>query len=167
MNEDRMNAKDTIMSHLMTALRMELTAVSQYRLHSHVARDLGFDVMAAKMREEMEEESGHADMLIDRILFHGGEPNLTELDQVSRATSVKQMLESNLKDEKDAIAAYSAAAADCEKTGDYVSRDLFVSLIADEEGHAEWLDRQLGLMKQLGDGIYLQTQMGDGGASAE
>lgn len=158
-----MNVDKAVMQHLATALRMELTAVNQYLLHSHILRDWGFDKLSNKMREEMAEEAGHADLLIERILFHGGEPDLSTLDKVTISETVPELLEKDLIGERAARAAYANAATDCEKAGDFVSRDLFVSLISDEEGHIEWLEKQLRLMKHLGEGMYLQSQMGAAG----
>ncbi len=161
-----MNADNIVFHHLAIALRLELTAVNQYLLHSHLLRDWGFDKLADKMREEMSEEAGHADLLIERQLFLKSIPDPSKLDEIKIVTSVREMLELDLESEHTALKAYVEAAADCEKVGDYVSRNLFVTLISDEEHHIEWLEKQLGLMKHLGDGIYLQSQIGAAGGES-
>lgn len=154
-----MKADAKIMNRLTTALAMELTAVNQYLLHAHLLEGWGFTKLSAKMREEMTEEHGHADRLIERILFLGGVPNTGKLNKVDAAKSVRSLFESDLKDEQDAVRFYSDAASECEAQKDYVTRDLFVSLTAEEEGHIGWLEQQLELMDRIGEKNYLQLQL--------
>lgn len=161
-----MTADNTVFHHLAIALRMELTAVNQYLLHSHLLRDWGFDKLADKMRVEMSEEARHADLLIERFLFLKGVPDPAKLDEIKVVPGVREVLDYDLESERKALSAYRDAAADCEKHGDYVTRNLFVLLISDEEHHIEWLEKQLGLMDRLGEGIYLQSQMGAAGSDS-
>lgn len=154
-----MKADAKVMQHLNAALAMEMTAINQYLLHAHLLEDWGFAKLAAKMREEMAEEQGHADRLIRRILFLGGVPDTGKLNAVSPAKSVRALFESDLKSEQQARRAYADAVADCTAQRDYVSRNLFIALIGDEEGHSAWLDTQLGLMDKLGEPNYLQLQL--------
>ena len=154
-----MKADAKIMKRLTEALAMELTAINQYLLHAHLLDDWGFTKLSAKMREEMAEEQGHADRLMQRILFLGGKPDTGKLNKVDAAKSVRDMFESDLKDEKQAVRVYSQAAAECEAQQDHGSRQLFLSLIADEEGHVAWLEQQLDLMKRIGEPNYLQLQL--------
>jgi bacterioferritin len=148
-----------IMTGLAAALAMELTAINRYLLHAHLLEGWGFAKLSAKMREEMAEETGHADRLMQRILFLGGVPNTGKLNKIDAAKSVRHLFERDLKDEKEAVRYYSEAASQCEAERDHGSRQLFVSLIADEEGHAARLEQQLALMDHIGEQNYLQLQL--------
>jgi bacterioferritin len=154
-----MSTNDIVMKRLKEALAMELTAINQYFLHAHLFEDWGFKKLAAKMREEMAEEQGHADQLMARIMFLDGQPDTGKLNKVYTADSVVELFKADLKEEKIATEHYATSAGECEDAHDYVSRDLFVSLLTDEEGHVDWLKEQLALIDRMGESIYLQTQM--------
>lgn len=153
-----MKGDKTVIEHLQTALTMELTAVNQYLLHAHVLEDWGLARLGAKMREEMAEEQGHADRLVGRILFLDGNPDVGRLNDVGRGNSLRGILEANLRDEMDARAYYTKAADVAADKGDLGSRDLFRALIADEEGHIDFLETQLNLFDLIGEQAYAQLQ---------
>ncbi|MEQ1715360.1 MAG: bacterioferritin [Hyphomicrobium sp.] len=161
-----MNGNAKVLEHLQTALSMELGAMQQYMLHAHVVEDWGFDGLASKMREEMQEELGHAQEYTRRIMFLGGEPVVTATKPPARAQTVKDMLEGDLKDELDAIKYYTEAAQTADKASDIGSRDLFERIVLDEEGHRGWLQKQLKLLARLGEPAYLQMQIGTASAGA-
>ncbi|QIE56153.1 bacterioferritin [Pikeienuella piscinae] len=142
--------------YLNRALRSELTAVSQYWLHYRLQADWGVGKLAKKSREESLEEMHHADKLIDRIIFLEGHPNLQSLDPLRIGETVKETLECDLAAEQDAHALYKEARKHCEKIGDYISKALFEELIADEEGHIDFLETQLELMGKIGEERYMQ-----------
>lgn len=139
-----------VIDYLNKALRSELTAVSQYWLHYRLQADWGLGHLAKKSREESVEEMQHADQLIDRIIFLGGHPNLQTLDPLRIGESAKESLECDLAGEHDARTLYIEARDHCEKVGDYVTKALFEALIADEEGHIDFLETQLELMDRIG-----------------
>jgi bacterioferritin len=139
-----------VIEYLNKALRSELTAVSQYWLHYRLQADWGLGHLAKKSREESVEEMHHADRLIDRIIFLGGHPNLQSLDPLRNGESAKESLECDLAGEHDARTLYIEARDHCEKVGDYVTKALFEALIADEEGHIDFLETQLELMSRIG-----------------
>ena len=87
--------RTTSLENLQTALSMELTAVHQYLLHAHTLEDWGIDKLAAKMREEMQEELGHAGAFIDRIMFLGGVPRLEAAKTPQKAESLKALFEAD------------------------------------------------------------------------
>jgi bacterioferritin len=158
-----MKGEPKVLQNLQRALTMELTAIHQYLLHSHVVADWGLDKLAASMRAEMQEELTHANDLIERIMFLDGEPDVSALDAIGRAQGIKDMFEIDLQDEYEARTFYTKAANDADKAGDIGSRDLFSRLVLDEEGHIDWLETQLGLLQRLGEPTYLQSQMGADG----
>lgn len=151
---------------LQQALSMELSASQQYLLHAHVLEDWGLGKLADKMREEMHEELGHAGQFIDRILFLGGDPDLTPAKKPVRAHNVKEMFEVDRADEAEAIEVYSEAAKAAYETNDIGSRVLFETIALDEEEHWSWLDQQLDLLERLGEGVYMQSQMGESAGAA-
>lgn len=128
---DRSNSLD----NLQTALEMELTAVHQYLLHSHVLDDWGLDRMANRMQTEMQEELGHASSFIDRILMLGGEPHVKPAKPPKRADTLKDLFASDRKEEEGAIDFYSSAVKDALDNGDVGTRTLFEWIILDEEEH--------------------------------
>ncbi|MTJ04571.1 MAG: bacterioferritin [Sediminimonas qiaohouensis] len=145
-----MKGDKTVIDYLNQALRSELTAVSQYWLHYRLQEDWGYGKNAAKSREESIEEMHHADKLIERIIFLEGHPNLQKLDSLRIGENLKETLEADLAAEQDARTLYIKARDDCESVGDYVSKNLFEELIADEEGHIDFLETQLDLYDTLG-----------------
>ena len=158
-----MKGNDTVIEFLNKALRHELTAVNQYWLHYRLLDDWGFTKMAAKWREESIEEMEHADKLIERILFLEGHPNLQQLDPLMIGQNIPEILDSDLKAEISARTLYLEARSACIEAGDVMSMKLFEELIADEEGHIDFLETQLSLLESLGKEKYSQLQAEDAG----
>ncbi len=151
-----MKGDPKVIEYLNKALRHELTAVSQYWLHYRLQDDWGLGSMAKKSREESIEEMQHADSLIERILFLGGHPNLQKLDSLRIGQTPKETLECDLAAEESARALYKEARDVCNDAGDYVTMKLFESLMADEEGHIDFLETQLELHDRIGAENYAQ-----------
>ena len=128
-----------VIDYLNQALRSELTAVSQYWLHYRLQENWGLGHMARKSRAESIEEMHHADKLIVRILFLEGHPNLQKLDPLRIGQSPRETLEADLAAEHDAATLYREARTYCQSVNDYVSMQLFEELLADEEGHIDFL----------------------------
>jgi bacterioferritin len=145
-----MKGDEQVIDYLNQALRSELTAVSQYWLHYRLQEDWGYGRIAAKSRAESIEEMHHADRLIERIIFLGGHPNLQKLDPLRIGETLRETLDSDLAAEHDARTLYIAARDHCDSVGDYVSKNLFETLIADEEGHIDFLETQIDLYDDLG-----------------
>ncbi|MEZ5924620.1 MAG: bacterioferritin [Hyphomicrobiaceae bacterium] len=154
-----MKGDPNVLKHLQTALGMELTAVRQYLLHAHLLADWGLDKLSAQMKQEMQEELGHADQIMTRMMFLEGEPDMKSAESVNRAKSIKDMLEADLQDEIEARRYYTAAARAADEAGDLGTRDLFQRLTLDEEGHIGWLETQLALLGRIGEAAYLQMQV--------
>lgn len=148
---------DSSIASLQKALSMELTAAQQYLLHAHVLDDWGLDKLAVKMREEMQEELGHAGQFIERILFLGGTPEVVPAKTPVKADSLRAMFESDRADEEEAIGVYTQAARDAGEAGDIGSRMMFETIALDEEGHWAWLDQQLDLLERMGEPVFTQV----------
>ncbi|ETX15837.1 bacterioferritin [Roseivivax halodurans JCM 10272] len=149
-----MKGDDKVIDYLNRAIRSELTAVNQYWLHYRLQEDWGYGKIAAKSREESIEEMHHADRLIERVIFLEGHPNLQKLDSLRIGENLKETLEADLAAEHDARKLYIEARDHCESVADYTSKNLFEELIADEEGHIDYLETQLDLYGKLGDAQY-------------
>ena len=149
-----MKGDPKVIEYLNAALRSELTAVSQYWLHYRLQDDWGLAHLAAKSRAESIEEMQHADKLITRIIFLEGHPNLQKLDSLRIGPTPRETLECDLAAEHEARTLYIEARRYCDQAGDFVTRTLFDELTADEEGHIDFLETQLGLMDRIGEENY-------------
>ena len=145
-----------VIERLNEALFLELGAVNQYWLHYRLLDDWGFSLLAKKEREESIEEMHHADRLIERILFLEGHPNLQEVAPLRIGQTLREVLEADLKGEYDARDSYKKSRDICHDAGDYVSMKLFEELLADEEGHIDFLETQIDLLDKLGEEKYGQ-----------
>jgi len=150
--------------NLQTALAMELTAVNQYLLHAHTLDDWGLDMLAQRMRDEMQEELGHAGQFIERIMFLGGTPELAPTKTPGMAETLKQLFEDDKTEEQGAIEFYSKAASEAAETNDIGTRTLFENIVLDEEGHWDWLDRQLATLKRMGEPAFMSIYMSGKGS---
>ena len=161
-----MKGDTEVIRHLNKVLFNELTAINQYFLHSKMYRHWGYKELAKHEYEESIDEMKHADRLIERILFLDGLPNLQTLGKLLIGENPKEVIECDLKLELIAHPDLKAAIAYCESVGDYVSRQLFDSILESEEEHIDWLETQLGLMAEIGDANYLLTKLGKTGESS-
>ncbi len=159
-----MKGDKKVIEHLNLALRLELTTVNQYFLHARIYKDWGLARLAKIEYDESIDEMKHADQLIERILFLEGLPNVQDLDKVLIGETVKEILECDLKAEQRAHPLYKEGIAYCESVKDYVSRDLFASILASEEEHIDFLETELSLIHKVGEQNYIQSQIKEDGA---
>lgn len=156
-----MKGDPKVIDYFNRGLRSELTAINQYWLHYRILDNWGLKAMAKIWRKESIEEMEHADKFVERILFLEGFPNMQQLEPLRIGETVKEVLEADLAAELGARALYQEAAAYCEEVKDYVSRDMFVKVMSDEEGHIDFLETQLDLIGRIGLELYTQTQIGE------
>lgn len=156
-----MKGDKKVIEHLNKVLKNELTAINQYFLHSRMYGDWGFPALEKYEYEESIDEMKHADELIKRILFLEGLPGLQQLGRLKIGENVTEVMKGDLALELEGHADLKDAIEYCESVRDYVSRDLFNSILEDEEEHIDWLETNLALIDKVGEKNYLQSQMGD------
>lgn len=157
-----MHGNEKVIAALDEALREELTAINQYFLHAEMCRRWGYQKLAAVIRKSSIEEMGHAESVIERLLFLDAEPKMEYLE-LNIGHTVQSQLEADHQLELKAIEMYNRCIRVSLENGDEVSRDLFAKLLKDEEVHLDWLETQLHQVKELGYEQYLSLQVGNGG----
>ncbi|MCG6865200.1 MAG: bacterioferritin [Thiogranum sp.] len=154
-----MQGDKKVIQYLNKALRNELTAINQYFLHARMYEDWGLKALNEKEYTESIDEMKHADALIKRTLFLEGLPNLQDLGKLKIGENTEEMLRCDLELEQEAVPLLREAIEYCEQVKDYVSRELFESILESEEEHIDWLETQLGLIEKIGLKNYQQSQM--------
>ncbi len=148
-----------IIEILNDVLSAELTAINQYFLHAKLCQNWGFHRLAKHIRAESIDEMKHADILIDRILYLKGVPNVQRLYRVRVGESVKEQFECDLALENEAIPRLAEGVRVCTEQGDVGTRILLETILASEELHKDWLEEQLELISQVGIQGYLAEQI--------
>lgn len=143
---------------LNVALRNELTAINQYFLHYRMLDHWGVERLARFEYRESIDEMKHADWLAERILFLDGLPNFQMLGRLRVGESVEEVLRSDLALEEEALPTLRDGIAHAESVRDYVSRDLFLRILENEEEHIDYLEKQFDLIGLMGIGNYVQLQ---------
>ncbi|MEM9592222.1 MAG: bacterioferritin, partial [Pseudomonadota bacterium] len=160
-------SNETTLKNLQKALQMELTAAHQYQLHAHVLDDWGLDRLADQMRNEMQEELGHSNEFINRIMFLNGQPDMKFHKKPIAAKSLESMFKSDLADEEGAIAFYTDAAKEAAAQADVGSRTIFEKVLLEEENHKAWLELQLSLLDRLGEKAFSAKYVSGADADAD
>ena len=153
-----MQGDPTVIQHLNAVLKNELTAINQYFLHGRMLKHWGVTKLGEYEYKESLDEMRHADKLINRILFLEGLPNLQDLDKLLIGENVQELLECDLRLEQGAMPRLREAIAYCETVRDFVSRELFETILESEEDHVDFLETQLGLIPKIGIENYIQLQ---------
>ena len=156
-----MQGNPKVIAELNAALKEELTAISQYFLHAEMCENWKYEKLGHYIKKQSIDEMKHAEILIERILFLDGAPNLTELLSLTVGKTVKEQLESDLTLELNAVAMYNNAIKLAREEADNASAELFKTLLEDEEKHVDWLEAQLYQIKELGYERYLTQQLGE------
>jgi len=155
----QIDPKEQVLIALNEALKAELTAIHQYLLHAKMCQNWGYLRLAEFNRKESVEELGHAESLMDRILFLKGTPNMTQLFPIKECADVKAILESDLALEMVAVERLNSAVKVATQAGDSVSSQLFAKILADEDHHVDYLESQLHIIGEIGLDNYLAQQI--------
>jgi bacterioferritin len=154
-----MKGDKKIIDVLNDILTAELTAINQYFLHAKMCQNWGYERLYAKSHSSALDEMKHASVLIDRILYLEGVPNVQRLGRVGVGETVREQMKLDLALEADAVKRLNQAIALCTESGDSGSRELLESMLRSEEEHLGWIESQMGLMDQVGDAPYLAEQI--------
>jgi bacterioferritin len=159
----RVKAGKAVVAALNDILTGELTSVNQYFLHAKMLENWGFDRLAARIRKESIDEMKHADVLIERILYLEGVPNVQKLGRIRIGENVPEILASDLSLEQEAIPRLNQAIALCTSEGDHGTRVLLDEILRSEEEHLDWLETQQRLVVEVGLQNYLaqSVDLGD------
>ena len=158
-----MQGDPEVIEILNEVLTNELTAVNQYFLHARMQKNWGFTKLGDYTYSESIDEMKHADLLIERILFLEGHPNVQRLDPVRIGESVPEQLAADLAVEVHAMEALRRGIVVCQDKADTVTRLLLEEILRSEEEHVDYLETQISLVRSLGEQEYLQLQVEPGG----
>jgi len=151
------NAK--VIEILNSRLAEELTAISQYMVHSEMCANWGFHKLHEAIEKQAIDEMKHAEMLIGRILFLEGTPTVSKLNRIEIGKTVEEIVLVDENAEADAVKAYNESIAACAGAGDNSTADMLTKILQDEERHVEWGETQRGLIRQMGLQVYLGNQV--------
>lgn len=158
-----MKGKPEVLEQLQEMLREELTAINQYILHAEMQENWGYHKLGGYIKKQAIGEMKHAELLIERILFLEGMPSLSELDKLNIGKDVPGQLRNDLDLERAAVATYNKAVEIARKASDNATADFLTFILKDEEGHVDFLETQLEVIKRIGIENYLAQQMGEPG----
>jgi bacterioferritin len=154
-----MKGNEKIIAVLNDFLADELTAISQYMVHSEMCADWGYDKLHQAVEKRAIGEMKHAEKLIARILFLEGLPVVSNLNKMNIGPTVEAQLKHDLDAEAGAIQAYNDGIRLCLELGDNGSRELIEDNLEDEEEHLDWLETQFDQINQMGSQNYLLAQV--------
>ncbi|MEZ6047797.1 MAG: bacterioferritin [Planctomycetaceae bacterium] len=156
-----MKGNDKVIEAMNAGLTIELTAINQYFIQSKMCKDWGYNKLAKHYWDESIEEMQHADLLIDRILFLEGVPEIARYDVIRVGKTVVEQLENGLKLELGAVEAYNNAIKLAQDEKDAGSKEIMEKILVESEESVDWLETQLSLVKEVGIQNYLAMQMGE------
>jgi len=159
--EHNMKGNEKIIAVLNDFLADELTAISQYMVHSEMCANWGYGKLHGAIEKRAIGEMKHAEKLIGRILFLEGQPRVSQLNQINIGATVEAQLSHDLEAEAGAIKAYNDGIRLCLELGDGGSRELIESNLHDEEDHLDWLEAQHDQINQIGLQNYLLAQLSE------
>ena len=160
-----MKGNDKVIDVLNAGLTIELTAINQYFIQSKMCKDWGFFKLAAHHYEESIEEMKHAELLIDRILFLEGVPEIARYDVIRVGTNVKEQLEYALALEINAVKTYNGGVKLAAELGDAGSKEILERIVVESEDSVDWLETQLHQIRTIGLELYLSGQVGEESAA--
>jgi bacterioferritin len=153
-----MKGSSKVIQILNERLAEELTAISQYMVHSEMCANWGFAKLHEAIEKQAIDEMKHAESLIGRILFLEGAPTVSKLHKIKIGRTVEEIVAVDEDAEVDAVKAYNTSIAAAADAGDNSTADMLTKILQDEERHVEWGETQRELIKQMGLQNYLSTQ---------
>ena len=154
-----MKAKDGIIDLLNRVLTENLTAINQYFVHGKMCENWGYKRLHQHVSKRAFDEMKDADETIEHILYLEGVPNMQRMGKVLVGETVPEQLNLDLKAEHAMLNLYAEGVAHCTKVGDYTTRAMLEGMQKDTDGHIDWIETQLELIKQVGLERYLSEQI--------
>ena len=154
-----MKGDPKVIAVLSQVLKAELTAINQYFLHAEMCENWGYARMAKLVKKESIEEMMHAEILMERILYLDGTPNMSDYFKINIGQTLKEQLQNDLNLEYEAVKRLNNGIQTCVDVKDNGSRELLEKILTDEEHHIDWLEGQLHAIKELGIENYLAQQL--------
>ena len=156
-----MKGDTDIITVLNDVLCAELTAVNQYFIHAKMCADWGYQELAAYSRAESIDEMRHAEIMIDRILFLEGVPNMQKYMKVNVGENVPEQFKFDAELEYGAVERLNKGIALCVERGDNTTRQILDEILKEEEHHIDWLESQIHLIETIGVENYLAQKLGE------
>lgn len=156
-----MKGNDGLVAVLNQLLADELTAISQYMVHSEMCSNWGYGKLHQAIESQAVDEMHHAEWLIRRILFLEGAPVVSKLNPIKIGQTVLEMVSNDQDDELGAVRAYNSAIGLAHEVADQATADLLKDILKMEEGHVDWAEIQRAQITQMGVENYLTNQTGD------
>lgn len=148
-----------LLGKLNGLLADELTAINQYMVHSEMCDNWGYERLHGQIEKRAIQEMKHAEMLIGRILFLEGTPDVSTLNRIRIGADVAKQFANDLTAERGAWKLYNEAIKLADQAKDAPTRNLLEQIARDEDEHIDWLEEQLDQIKQMGLQFYLSTQV--------
>lgn len=157
-----MKGNEKLLKVLNELLADELTAISQYMVHSEMCDNWGYEKLHKAIEKKAIDEMHHAEWLIQRIIFLEGLPVVSNLNAMKIGRNVSDMVGNDQEAELAAIRAYNAGIQLAGEVSDQSTADLLTTILKMEEGHFDWAKKQRAQIEQMGLENYLSNQAGDG-----
>ncbi len=157
-----MKGDPKVIAVLNQVLKAELTAINQYFLHAEMCENWGYKRMGKLVKKESIEEMQHAEILMERILYLDGTPNMSDYFKINIGQTLKAQIQNDLNLEYEAVKRLNAGIETCVKASDNGSRELLEKILTDEEHHIDWLEAQLHAIDEMGIENYLAQQLYEG-----
>jgi bacterioferritin len=154
-----MKGNDEVIDILQEVLCAELTAINQYFIHARMCENWRYKRLADYIYKESIGEMKHAQMVIDRILYFDGAPNMQRYMKINVGQTVPEQHRLDVELEYDAVRRLNAGIEVVRAKGDNGTRILLEEILKSEEEHIDWLEAQLHQIKELGVENYLAQQI--------
>jgi bacterioferritin len=152
-SDKKVNAK------LNQVLKLLLTGINQYFLHSRMCENWGFGQLKSSQYKYSIKLMKESDDVIKRILFLEGLANLQDLGKLYIGEDVPESLQGNMRFETELRQSLVESIEYCESVQDYISRDCLTKVLEECEEQIDWIESQQFLLETTGLENYLQSAM--------
>ena len=154
-----MKGDKAVHNALNDVLMAELTAINIYYIHYKMQEDWGYEKIASHSREESMGEMKHANLMIERLLFLDGVPDMQKYDTVLVGNSVEAQLKNQYKIELAHVARLRKHIKTCFDKSDFGSKEILDGILVDTEDSVDWLETQFTRIKDIGIKNYMRENM--------